>query len=67
MLLMLLVLLPAFARIYTDAGAPLPPTTALLLRTAAHGRECGLAYLVGGLALYGAWRRLFFISIFAFR
>ncbi|MGP4141416.1 MAG: type II secretion system F family protein [Sodalis sp. (in: enterobacteria)] len=58
MLLMLLVLLPAFARIYTDAGAPLPPTAALLLRTAAHGREYGLAYLAGGLALYGAWRRL---------
>ncbi|CAJ0992054.1 type II secretion system F family protein [Sodalis praecaptivus] len=58
MLLMLLVLLPAFARIYTDAGAPLPPTAALLLRTAAHGREYGLAYLAGGLALYCAWRRL---------
>lgn len=58
LMLMLLVLLPAFARIYTDTGAPLPPTAALLLRTAAHGREYGLAYLAGGLALYGAWRRL---------
>lgn len=58
LLLMLLMLLPAFARIYASAGVPLPPTAALLLRFAAHAGEQGLVYLAVALSLYGVWRRL---------
>ncbi|MBT9432383.1 type II secretion system F family protein [Candidatus Sodalis endolongispinus] len=55
---LLLMLLPAFARIYASAGVPLPSTAALLLRFAAHAGEQGLVYLAVALALYAVWRRL---------
>ncbi|WP_413735226.1 protein transport protein HofC [Sodalis sp. RH21] len=55
--LMLIWVLPEFARLYAGLGAPLPASTRGLLMLAEHAGGYGLAGGVAAAMLYGAYRR----------